>query len=258
MIGQLFRDTATMTRRNVLRMSRRPEVLVFSLVSPVMFVLLFNYVFGGSLDTSAAGGGTSFKYINFLIPGILVQTALFGGGNTAVGLAEDLAGGAIDRFRSLPMAPAAVLTGRTLADAGRSIVTTTVIFAIGFILGFRASNGIGWFIASFALVLVFTWAMTWPFAYMGLKIKSVEGVQAASFIPAFPLTFAASTFAPVENMPRWLQVFAENQPVTQAVDAIRAMTQGGDIGGPVVRTFVWIVAIIAVFGFLAVREYRRV
>ncbi len=241
-----------MTRRNVLRMSRRPEVIVFSLISPVMFVLLFNYVFGGSLDIPGV------RYINFLIPGILVQTALFGGGNTAVGLAEDLAGGAIDRFRSLPMTPAAVLTGRTLADAGRSIVTTTVIFAVGFILGFRAPNGLGWFVVSFLLVLAFTWAMTWPFAYMGLKIKSVEGVQAASFIPAFPLTFAASTFAPVANMPPWLQVFAENQPVTQAVDAIRAMTQGGEIAGPLMRTIFWSLGIIAVFGFLAVREYRRV
>ncbi len=252
MIGQLLRDTSTMTRRNILRMSRRPEIVVFSLISPVMFVLLFNYVFGGSLNIPGS------KYINFLIPGILIQTALFGGSNTAVGLAEDLAGGAIDRFRSLPMIPAAVLTGRTLADAARSVITTTVIFAIGFILGFRTPNGLGWFFASFAVVLVFTWAMTWPFAYMGLKIKSVEGVQAASFIPAFPLTFAASTFAPVENMPRWLQVFAENQPVTQAVDTIRAMTQGGDIAGPLFRTVLWSVGIVVVFGFLAVREYRRV
>ncbi len=252
MIGQLFRDTKTMTRRNLLRMSRQPEVIVFSLISPVMFVLLFNYVFGGSINIPGV------KYISFLIPGILVQTALFGGGNTAIGLAEDLAGGAIDRFRSLPMVPAAVLTGRTLADAARSIVTTLVIFTIGFILGFRSPNGLGWFFASFALVLVFTWAMTWPFAYMGLKIKSVEAVQAASFIPAFPLTFAASTFAPVENMPNWLQVFAENQPVTKAVDTIRAMTQGGDIAGPLISTLLWSLGTVIVFGFLSVREYRRV
>ena len=252
MIGQLLSDTTTMTRRNVLRMSRQPQVIVFSLISPVMFVLLFNYVFGGSLNIPGV------RYINFLIPGILVQTAMFGGGNTAVGLAEDLTGGAIDRFRSLPMAPAAVLTGRTLADAGRSIVTTTVIFTVGFILGFRSPNGIGWFFLSFLVVLGFTWAMTWPYALMGLKIKSVEGVQAASFIPAFPLTFAASTFAPVENMPPWLRLFAANQPVTQAVDAIRAMTQGGEIAGPLIRTLLWSVAIIVVFGFLAVREYRRV
>ena len=252
MTGNLLRDTSTMTRRNILRLSRRPEVLVFSLISPVMFVLLFNYVFGGSLDIP----GT--KYISFLIPGILVQTALFGGGNTAIGLAEDLTGGAIDRFRSLPMAPAAVLTGRTLADAARAIVTTTVIFGIGFILGFRIPNGIGWFLASAVLVVIFSWAVTWPYAYMGLKIKSVEGVQAASFIPAFPLTFAASTFAPVENMPEWLQVFAKHQPVTQAVDCVRAMTQGGDIAGPLVRTLLWSVGIVAVFGFLSVREFRKV
>ncbi len=252
MTGSLLRDTVTMTRRNLLRMSRRPEVIVFSLISPVMFVLLFNYVFGGSLDIPGE------KYINFLIPGILVQTALFGGGNTAVGLAEDLAGGAIDRFRSLPMAPAANLTGRTLADAARSIVTTSVIYAIGFILGFRIPNGLGWFLVSIVLVVLFTWAMTWPFAYMGLKIKSVEGVQAASFIPAFPLTFAASTFAPVENMPEWLRVFAENQPVTQAVDSIRAMTQGGEIAGPLTRTLLWVAGILVVFGFLSVREFRKV
>lgn len=252
MIAQLFRDTATMARRNMLRLSRRPEVLVFSLISPVMFVLLFNYVFGGSL----VGVGT--KYIDFLIPGILIQTAMFGGGNTAIGLAEDIAGGAIDRFRSLPMTPAAVLTGRTLADAARSVVTTIVIFAIGFVLGFRIPNGIGWFFAAFAVVLVFSWAMTWPFAYMGLKIKSVEGVQAASFLPAFPLTFAASTFAPVENMPSALRAFAENQPVTAAVDTIRAMTHGGEITGPLMKTLLWCLAIVIVFGVLSVREYRRV
>lgn len=251
--GQFIADTVTMTRRNVLRMMRQPEVVVFALVAPIMFVLLFNYVFGGSL--SIPGGG---KYINFLIPGILIQTAMFGGGNTAIGLAEDINGGALDRFRSLPMVPASVLTGRTLADAGRSIITNVVIFGIGFVLGFRANNGFGWFVVAFVLILVFSWAMTWPFAYMGLKIKSVEGVQAASFIPAFPLTFAASTFAPTQNMPDWLRVFAENQPVTQAVDAVRAMTQGGEIAGPLVRTLLWSVAIVAVFGFLAGREYRRV
>lgn len=240
-----------MTKRNVLYLIRRPQVIVFALISPIMFVSLFNFVFGGSLNVPG------LEYADYLIPGIMVQTVMFGGGNTAIGLAEDMSRGVIDRFRSLPMSRMAVLSGRTLADAMRGIITNSVIIAMGFIIGFRFHNGLGWAIASFLLVLLFGYAATWFFAWMGLTLKSVEAVQAATFLPAFPLTFAASTFAPVENMPGWLQAFAAHQPVTHVVDATRAMMHGGDIAGPLVRSLLWCAAILLVFGFLSVREYRK-
>lgn len=244
-------DTLTMTRRNVLYLIRRPQVIVFALISPVMFVALFNFVFGGSLNIPG------MSYPDYLIPGIMVQTVVFGGGNTAIGLAEDMTRGVIDRFRSLPMSRLAVLSGRTLADAMRGVITNTVIILMGLVIGFRFNNGFGWGLAAFFLVLLFGYAVTWFYAWMGLRLKSVEAVQAATFLPAFPLVFASSTFAPVQNMPGWLQVFAAHQPVTQVVDAVRAMMQGGEIAGPLVRSLLWCVGITAFFGFLSVREYRK-
>ncbi len=250
-LGRFISDTLTMTRRNVLYLVRRPQVIVFALVSPVMFVALFNFVFGGSLDVPG------MNYANYLIPGVMVQTVLFGGGNTAIGLAEDMTRGVIDRFRSLPMSRLAVLSGRTVADAMRGIITNTVIIVMGIIIGFRFQNGLAWALAAFFLVLLFGYAVTWFFAWMGLTLRSVEAVQAATFLPAFPLTFAASTFAPVENMPGWLQVFSAHQPVTQVVDATRAMMHGGEIAGPLIRSLLWCAGIMIVFGFLSVREYRK-
>lgn len=250
-LGRFVSDTITMTRRNVLYLVRRPQVIVFALISPIMFVALFNFVFGGSLDVPG------LDYADYLIPGIMVQTVMFGGGNTAIGLAEDMSRGVIDRFRSLPMSRLAVLSGRTLADAMRGIITNTVIIVMGYVIGFRFSNGFGWAVASFFLVLLFGYSITWFFAWMGLTLRSVEAVQAATFLPAFPLTFAASTFAPVENMPGWLQAFSANQPVTQVVDATRAMMHGGEITGPLIRSLLWCVGIMLVFGFLSVRQYRK-
>ncbi len=250
-LGRFVSDTLTMTRRNVLYLVRRPQVIVFALISPIMFVALFNFVFGGSLDVPG------LDYADYLIPGIMVQTVMFGGGNTAIGLAEDMTQGVIDRFRSLPMSRLAVLSGRTLADAMRGIITNTVIIVMGYVIGFRFNNGLGWAIASFCLVLLFGYSITWFYAWMGLTLRSVEAVQAATFLPAFPLTFAASTFAPVENMPGWLQAFSANQPVTQVVDATRAMMHGGEIAGPLVRSLLWCAGIMVVFGFLSVRQYRK-
>ncbi|MDH3295381.1 MAG: ABC transporter permease [Acidimicrobiia bacterium] len=244
-------DTLTMTRRNVLYLIRRPQVIVFALISPIMFVALFNFVFGGSLNVPG------LSYADYLIPGIMVQTVLFGGGNTAIGLAEDMSRGVIDRFRSLPMSRLAVLSGRTMADALRGIITNTVIIVMGFIIGFRFHNGPWWAIGSFVLVLCFGYSITWFFAWMGLRLRTIEAVQAATFLPSFPLTFAASTFAPVENMPGWLQSFSANQPVTQVVDATRAMMHGGEIAGPLIRSILWIIGIMVFFGFFAVREYRK-
>ncbi|MGB5756225.1 MAG: ABC transporter permease [Acidimicrobiales bacterium] len=245
-------DTLTMTRRNLLYLYRQPQILVFTLITPIMFVSLFNFVFGGSLIVPGYD-----TYADFLIPGIMVQTVMFGGSNTAIGLAEDMTRGVIDRFRSLPMSRLAVLTGRTLADGARGLLTNSVIIAVGLVIGFRPSNGFWWFLAGFGLVLLFGYATTWFFAWMGLKLKTVEAVQTASFLPVFPLTFAASTFAPVENMPGWLQVFASNQPVTIIVDTVRAMMYGGEIAWPLTKSLLWCVGITVVFAFLSVREYRK-
>lgn len=250
-LAKFHRDTLTMARRNLLYLYRQPEVLVTALITPVMFVSLFNFVFGGSLNIPG------YTYADYLIPGIMVQTALFGGTNTATGIAQDMQRGVIDRFRSLPMSRLAVLSGRTAADGLRAILTNTVIIAIGLVIGFRISNGILWFLAAFALVLIFGYSFTWVFAWMGLKLKTVEAVQIATFIPIFPLTFAASTFAPVENMPEWLQVFSANQPVTIVVDTVRAMMHGGDIAWPLVKSLLWSAGITVFFAFLSVREYRK-
>lgn len=250
-LSRFVRDTMTMTKRNLLYLYRQPQVVVFALITPIMFVSLFNFVFGGSLQVDG------FTYADFLIPGIMVQTIMFGGSNTAIGLAEDMSRGVIDRFRSLPMSRLAVLSGRTLADACRGVLTNTVIVGIGLVIGFRIHNGFWWFLAAFGLVLLFGYSTTWFFAWMGLKLKSVEAVQTATFLPVFPLTFAASTFAPVENMPGWLQAFANHQPVTIVVDTVRAMMHGGDIAWPLTKALLWCAGIAVFFGFLSVREFRK-
>ena len=246
----IFRDAATMTRRNLLRLSRTPQVIVFSTIQPLMFVLLFNFVFGGSIDTG-------INYIDFLVPGVLVQTSMFAGSNTAIGLAQDLESGAIDRFRSLPMARAAVLIGRTLADATRTLITSIVIVIVGLILGFRPPGGVLAVIAAILLGILFAQAFTWVFTLMALKVKDVEAVQAAALLPVFPLVFAASTFAPVENMPEWLQAFASRQPVTLTIDAMRAILAGNNPGSSLFWSLVWIFGILGVASALAVRTFNQ-
>ena len=244
-----FMDALTMTRRNLLRLSRTPQVIVFSTIQPLMFVFLFNFVFGGSIDVG-------IPYIDYLIPGVLVQTSLFAGSNTAIGLAQDLESGALDRFRSLPMARSAVLVGRTLADASRSLITATVIILVGLVLGFRPASVFG-VIAGVAIGVLFAYSFTWVFTFMALKVKDVEAVQAAAFIPVFPLVFAASTFAPVDNMPQWLQEFASRQPVTLAADTMRALFIGGEVGSSLFWALVWIFGILAVASTLAIRTFSN-
>lgn len=246
----LLRDVATMTRRNLLRLSRTPQVIVFSTIQPLMFVFLFNFVFGGSIEV-----GTS--YINFLIPGVLVQTSLFAGSNTAIGLAQDLESGAIDRFRSLPMRRSAVLIGRTLADASRTLITSVVVVIVGFVLGFRPTGGVLASIAAVLIGVLFAQAFVWVFTFMALKVKDVEAIQAAAFLPVFPLVFAASTFAPVGNMPEWLQAFASRQPVTLTIDAMRALFNGTEIGSSLFWSLVWIFGILGVASTLAIRTFNE-
>jgi len=248
-------NTLQLVKRNVKRNFRIPQLLVFSSIQPIIFLLLFNYVFGGAV--SQGNGG---NYINFLLPGILAQTALFGAIQTGVGLAEDLGKGVIDRFRSLPIARYAVLAGRTLADSVRNIFVITLMSSVGFLLGFRFQEGFINFIAALLLVVVFAYAFSWISAVIGLLLKDSETVQVAGFLWVFPLVFASSVFVPVNTMPDWLQVFARNQPVTQVVNAVRHLTQGGVPNGSMYiwYTLAWVAGLLVVFVPLAVWRYRKI
>lgn len=256
---QAIKDMVILTKRNVMRIIRMPQLLLFATVQPVMFLLLFTYVFGGAIAGPADG-----SYINFLLPGILVNTVIFGATNTALGLTEDLAAGVIDRFRSLPMARSAVLAGRTLADFVRSCGVNTLMILVGFLIGFRPDSIIG-LLAGLLLALVFGYAMSWVFAVMGLIGRTPEAAQSASFLIVFPFVFASSVFVPVQTMPSWLQVFAENQPVSVIATTVRGLTLGVEalpsgktIEGMVLLSLAWIIGIFLVFSPLAVRFYRRI
>lgn len=248
-------DTLQIIKRNVRRNFRIPQLLIFSSIQPIIFLLLFNYVFGGAVATGSPGS----KYINFLLPGILAQTALFGAIQTGVGLAEDLNKGVIDRLRSLPIARYAVLAGRTFADAVRNIFVITLMVTVGSLLGFRFQYGLPKFLLAVSLVLFFAYAFSWISANLGLLLKDSETVQVAGFLWVFPLVFASSVFVPVATMPSWLQVFARNQPVTQVVNAVRFLTQGGVVDGQqfVWKTLAWAIGIIIVFAPLAVIRYKN-
>jgi ABC transporter DrrB family efflux protein len=256
-------DVAVITRRNLLHTVRLPQVLVLSASMPVIFILMFTYVFGGAvqgaLPPAAAG-----RYVNWLIPGLLAQFALFGGSGTASGLAEDLAKGVIDRFRSLPMARSAVLAGRTLSDLARSAVTLTLMLAVGYGIGFRPQTGLGSLLGAMAVGLLSGFAWSWVMALLGLLVRSAEAVQAATYLVVFPLAFTSSVFVPTQTMPGWLQPFAANQPVTVATNALRglvlgqgALPPGRTVAGQVVLALAWAAAITTVFAPLAVRAYRR-
>jgi len=246
-------DTAQIVKRNVKRNFRIPQLLIFSSIQPIVFLLLFNFVFGGAVKTGEP------KYIDFLLPGILAQTALFGAIQTGVGLAEDLSKGVIDRLRSLPIARSAVLVGRTFADTIRNIFVIALMCIVGVLLGFRFHEGIPKFLLALVLVLFFAYSFSWVSGNIGLLLKDSETVQVAGFLWVFPLVFASSVFVPVETMPHWLQIFARNQPVTQVVNAVRYLTQGNIINGGayVWHTLVWALGIFLVFAPLAVWKYKR-
>jgi ABC transporter DrrB family efflux protein len=248
-------DIAAVTGRNLRHWLRQPQLLVFSTIQPVMFVLLFNYVFGGAIGDAVPIPGAS--YIDFLLPGIFIQVTAFGTTQTAVGLAEDLAGGMVDRFRSLPMARSAVLAGRTMADACRSLFVVSLITVVGVLIGFRPQGGPLRFLAAIGIVVLFGYALSWVFAVVGLSVKGAEAAQAAGFVWIFPLVFASSAFVPTQTMPDWLRVFADNQPVTRVVDAVRALVLDQPAGEPAAYALAWTAAILVVFAPLAVRVYRR-
>ncbi|NDJ62630.1 MAG: ABC transporter permease [Chloroflexi bacterium] len=252
-----FTDTFVVARRNLTRYIRLPQLLVFSTIQPVMFVLLFAFVFGGAITVPG-----DFAYIDYLIPGIMVQTVLFGGSNTTVGLAEDLSRGMVDRFRSLPMARSAVLAGRTLADTVRNLFVVVLMVIVGTLIGFRFQNGIVSAIAAMLIVVAFGHAFSWISAYLGLITKDPETAQVAGFVWVFPLVFASSAFVPVETMPDWLRAFAEVQPISQTVNAARFLTLGDAAPGASIDNVwtaqLWMAGIMAVFVPLSIRQYRRI
>jgi ABC transporter DrrB family efflux protein len=251
MSGTAISDTLVLAKRNFLRIARAPDLLLAFTVQPIMFVLLFAYVFGGAIPTPG------HSYINFLIPGILVQTMAFGGFVTAMGIAEDLRKGLVDRFRSLPMSRAAVLAGRTLSDIVTNGVSITVMLVVGAIIGFDFESPFLHIVAGILLLLLFGYAFSWVFAFIGLTSSSPEAAQSVGFIVIFPLTFVSSAFVPPATMPAALQWFAEWNPFSITVNAIRALFIGDPAGNTVWGAVAWSVGIAAVFGVLAVARYKR-
>ena len=244
-------DALTIAWRNLLNIRRNPQLLVFATIQPVIFVLMFRYVFGGAI---AVPGGS---YVNFLMPGIFVQTVVFGSLTTGVGLAEDLQKGLIDRFRSLPMARSAVLVGRTLADLTRNVFVVILMCVVGVAVGWRPDGTPSRSRPVSALVLAFSYSLCWLFAIVGLSVRDSETAQAVSFPILAPLVFASSAFVPVSSMPGWLQAFAEHQPVTFVVNAVRGLTLGHPSTHWTVGAVLWIVGIVAVCAPIAVNRYRR-
>lgn len=261
--GNFLVDTWVIAKRNLVRNVRLPQLLIFATIQPVMFLILFNFVFGGAIGNSipeAAGG----KYLNFLLPGLLVQISAFGAGQTALGLSEDLSKGVVSRFRSLPMSRAAVLAGRTFADMLRNSFVMTLMLLVGFAIGFRYQTTFPRFVGGVLVVIAFAYALSWVMAALGLTIESPEAVQSAVFLPVFPLVFASAVFVPPSTMPSWLRTFAENQPVTAVAEAARglilgqgALQPGQTVAGQTMLALLWCAGITAVAAPLAVRVYRR-
>jgi ABC transporter DrrB family efflux protein len=251
-LADAFTDTLVLARRNLLRIPRAPDLLLSFTIQPIMFVVLFVYVFGGAIETPGYD-----DYTDFLMPGIIVQTMSFGGFVTALSLSEDLKKGLIDRFRSLPMARSAVLGGRTLADVATNALSLAIMIGVGLAVGFSFSSSPFEIVAGIGLMLLFGYAFSWVFAYMGLTASSPESAQALGFIAIFPLTFASSAFVPIESMPDWLEAFADVNPFTTMTDAMRALFVDGPAGNDVWGAVAWSVGLIAVFATLSVSRCRR-
>jgi ABC transporter DrrB family efflux protein len=246
-------DTKTIALRNLVTLRRLPQLLVFATIQPVIFVLMFRYVFGGAIHIPGV------DYVNYLMPGVFAQTVTFGAVQTGVGLAEDLNKGLIERFRSLPMARSAVLAGRTLADLTRNVFVVILMIFVGYLVGFRVQTGVFGLLGGMAVILLFGFSLTWVFAIVGMSARNAEAAQAASFPILAPLVFVSSAFVAVDSMPGWLQPFAKYQPVSIAVDAVRSLMLGGQFHDPskVLASIAWSVGIVAVFAPWAVRVYRR-
>lgn len=244
-------DAITMTWRNLKGMSRNPQVILFSTFQPVIFVLTFRYVFGGSIRIPGV------DYVNFLMPGVFVQSVAFGAMNTAAGLADDLSKGLIERFRSLPMARSAVLAGRVLADLTRNIGVVSLMIGVGFLVGFRVEGSPAEFVLAMAVIVAFAFGISFVFALIGLVASNAEAAQALGFPILALMVFASTAFVPIDGMPGWLQAYNTYQPVSVTVAAVRGLTLGAASTPEVLGALAWAAALAAVFGPIAVRVYRR-
>lgn len=262
----MLADASVVAKRNLIKIKRVPDLLVFTTLSPIMFVLLFAYVFGGAIDPTGGGAG----YREFLMAGIFAQTVIFGATNTGAGLAEDVKKGIIERFRSLPMSSSAVLTGRTLSDVVNNLIVLVVMSLTGLLVGWRIHTSVGEALAGFAVLIVFAYAFSWVMAFVGLLVPSPEVVNNASFIVIFPVTFLANTFVPLNSLPGPLRAFAEWNPVSAVTAAARTLfgndgaipasasaSDAWPLQHPVLYVLIWSVVIVAVFAPLASRQYRR-
>ena len=260
-LTQVVGDSLVVTRRNLIKVKRVPDLIVFATLSPIMFVLLFVYVFGSAIPIEGIG------YAEFMLPGIFAQTVIFGSTITGASLADDLQKGLIERFRSLPMARSAVLIGRTVADQGLNVVTLTVMSLTGLIVGWRIHSSFLEALGAYAVLLVFAFAISWLMALVGLVVRTPEVVNDAAFIVIFPITFIANTFVPTEGFPTVLKVFADWNPVSAVVQAVRELfgnvspaLPAPDVWSlqhPVLYTFLWAALILAVFIPLSIRQYVR-
>ncbi len=251
-IRRASQDTGTVLWRDMIRTSRQPEMLVFAVVMGVFFLLLFNYVFGGAI-----GAGAGFDYLQYLLPGVLVITALQGAQQTSMGLAADFNEGVNDRFRSLPMSQSAVITGRTVADALRNIAGMVLVALVGMLMGFRFAS-FGGAVVAIALATGIGYGFSWLGAAIAAKVRQPDMVGMLSMFWLFPLMLASTAFAPVETMPGWLQPFVTYQPISAASNAVRGLANGIPVGDDVVLTLVWIAVLLVVFVPLSVRLYRKV
>lgn len=254
-VARVAIDSLLIARRSLKRIPRQPDWLVFATIQPLMFIILFRYIFGGTVQFALPGGVRSE---DFLITGIIVQTVVFGTTSTAIGLAEDLKKGLMDRFRALPMTRSSVLIGRILADLALNVFVTTISIMVGLAVGFRPDWSLLNWLGAITVLLFISLAFSWVGAWIGLTLKTLEAVQSGGLIWIFPLTFASSAFVPIETMPGWLQPFAENQPFTLAVNSVRGFLTGyPDVGSDAVIAILWCVAIMAIFIPLSVRAYER-
>jgi ABC-2 type transport system permease protein len=255
-----FFDSLIVARRNLMQIVRIPAVLVFELVQPVMFVLLFRYVFGGQFREMEAFGG----YVNFLMPGIIVQNAIFGATTTAIGIAEDLKSGLVDRFRSLPMARSAMLAGRATSDLIKNFILLLVVIGIGYLVGFSFKNGFVGALAMIVLVMAVSFTFSWVMAVIALAVKKLEAVQAAAFTGIFPLVFLSSALVPIIGMePAWVRAIARNNPISHWANLARYFavgeysTMGGTPTELIILSGAWIVVLLAIFMPLSIRLYSK-
>ena len=246
-----LRDFQGITKRNLLRILRTPQLLFMSVVQPTIILLLFRYVLGGAIRVPGV------DYVDYVVPGIFLEAVLIGGMTTALALAQDLQAGMIDRFRSLPMARSAFLAGRTLADLCRSAFALVFIIGLGLLVGFRFHNGVGACLGGIALIILFGYSFTWVYASVGLAVKDPQTAQMAAILPMFILFFASSALVPVATMPGWLQPFARNQPATVVIDSVRALFEGGPLSHNLWQAVAWCVGILVVFFLVSLNLYRK-